>query len=211
VLEKAESGVALTEDSRLQQAAETLRELEGAAVFGDNDAAETEKGSVAEEAEDAIVLRFFGIGRIDESEIEGSVGRLVASGEFFERAEGVERKDLGFGLDFERGEVAADQCGGGGMIFDEDSLGGAAAEGFDADGAGAGEYVEEAGAGYFGSEDIEESFAEAVAGGAQGVALEGFEDAAAIFTGDYAHRFLTDLGQMIPPLPFAGESAEDAV
>src|ERR1700682_6172410 len=91
MLEKAESGVALTEDSRLQQAAETLRELDGAAMFGDYDAAEDEKGSVAEEAEDAIVLHFFGVGRIDESEIEGSVGRLVPSGEFFEGAEGVER------------------------------------------------------------------------------------------------------------------------
>ena len=55
MLEKAEGGVALAEDAGLQQAAETLRELERAAVFGDYDAAEAEKGSAAEEAEDAIV------------------------------------------------------------------------------------------------------------------------------------------------------------
>ena len=97
------------------------------------------------------------------------------------------------------------------MIFDEDSLGGAAAEGFDPDGAGARKDVEKTGAADTGGEDIEERFAEAVASRAQGVALEGFQDAAAIFAGDYAHRCLTDLGQMIPPLPFAGERAEDAV
>lgn len=108
VLEEAEGGVALAEDAGLQQAAETLGELKGAAVLGDYDAAETEKGSAAEEAEDTIVLRFFAVGRIDEGEIEGSVGRLVAGGELFEGAEGVEWEDLGFGLDFERGEIAAD-------------------------------------------------------------------------------------------------------
>ena len=108
MFEEAESGVALAEDSRLQQAAETLRELEGAAVLGDHDAAEAEKGSVAEKAEDAIILSFFRVRRVDEGEIESSVGRLVAGGEFFERAEGVERKDLGFRLDIESGEIAAD-------------------------------------------------------------------------------------------------------
>ena len=170
MLEKAENGVSLAEDSRLQQTAEMLRQLEGAAVLGDYDAAETEKGRVAEEAEDAIVLLFFGVRRIDEGEIEWRVGGLVAGGEFFEGAESIEREDLGFGLDFKRGEIAADQGGGGGVIFDEYGLCGAAAEGFDADGTGAGEDVEEARAGDFGGEDIEESFAQAVAGGAEGVA-----------------------------------------
>ena len=94
VLEEAENGVALAKDSRLQQTAEALGELEGAAVLSDYDAAEAEKGSVAQKAEDTIVLLFFGVGRIDESEIEGRIGGLVASGEFFEGAEGVKREDL---------------------------------------------------------------------------------------------------------------------
>jgi hypothetical protein len=47
-------------------------------------------------------------------------------------------------------EILADEFGGGGMIFDEEHVLRAAAEGFDADGAGAGEEVEEMGAGDFG-------------------------------------------------------------
>jgi len=73
------------------------------------------------------------------------------------------------------------------VIFDEGYVGGAAAEGFDADGAGAGEDVEEAGADYAGTEDVEERFAKAVAGGTEGEAFEAFEDAAAVFAGDDAH------------------------
>jgi hypothetical protein len=92
----------------LHQAAEPLGECERAAVLRDYDAAEAKKGSIAEEAEDTIVLLFFGVGRVDEDEIEVSVRRLVAGGEFFERAESVERKDLSFVLDFERSEIMAD-------------------------------------------------------------------------------------------------------
>ena len=44
------------------------------------------------------------------------------------------------------------------MIFDEGYVGGAAAEGFDADGAGAGENVEEARAYDAGAENVEERF-----------------------------------------------------
>src|SRR5580704_3376997 len=73
------------------------------------------------------------------------------------------------------------------MIFDEGYVGGAAAEGFDAYGAGASEDVEEAGAYDAGAEDVEERFAEAVAGGTKGEALEALQDAAAIFAGDNAH------------------------
>ena len=58
------------------------------------------------------------------------------------------------------------------MIFDEGYVGGAAAEGFYANGAGAGEDVEEAGADYAGAEDVKERFAEAVAGGTESEAFE---------------------------------------
>lgn len=73
------------------------------------------------------------------------------------------------------------------MIFDEDGFGGAAAEGFDADGAGAGEDVEEARACDGGAEDVEEGFAQAVTGGTKGRAFEALQDTAAIFAGDDAH------------------------
>lgn len=73
------------------------------------------------------------------------------------------------------------------MIFDEGYVGGAAAEGFDANGAGASEDVEEAGAYDAWAEDIEKRFAEAVAGGTESEAFQAFEDAAAIFAGDDAH------------------------
>ena|SRR6266403_781116 len=108
VLEETEGGVALAEDARLQEAAETLGQLDRAPVLGDYDAAKAEKGSVAEKTEDAIVLRFFCVRGVDEGEIEGRVGGSVSGGEFFEGAEGIEGKDLGFALDFERGEIAED-------------------------------------------------------------------------------------------------------
>src|SRR6267154_93689 len=75
------------------------------------------------------------------------------------------------------------------MIFDEDGLRCAAADCFDADSAGAGEDIEEAGAGDVGTENVEESFAQTIAGRTEGVALEGLEDAAAVFAGNDAHSF----------------------
>jgi len=52
------------------------------------------------------------------------------------------------------------------MILDEDDFGGAAAQGLNADGAGSREKIDEAGAGYIRGQDVEECFAQAVAGGA---------------------------------------------
>jgi hypothetical protein len=187
VLEEAEGGVALAEDAGLQEAADALGQIESAAMLGDYEAALAEKWGGAEEAEDAVVLRFFGVGRVEEDEIEWGVGRFVLVGDFLEGAEGVEGEDLRAGSDCEGCEVATDQASGGGVVFDEDDFEGAAAEGFDANGAGAGEDIEETRAGDVGAEDVEEGFAEAVAGGTERVALEGFEDAAAIFAGDDAH------------------------
>ena len=74
------------------------------------------------------------------------------------------------------------------MVFDKGYVGGAAAEGFDADRASAGEDVKEARASDAGAEDVEECFAEAVAGGTEGEALEALEDAATVFAGDDAHE-----------------------
>ena len=187
VLEEAEGGVALAEDASLQESADAVGELEGAAVLSNDEAALAKKWGEAEEAEDAVVLRFFGIGRVDEDEIEWGVGRFVLVGDFLEGAEGVEGEDLGSVVDCQRFEITADQDGGGGVVFDEDDFEGAAAERFNADGAGAGKDIEEAGTGDVGAEDVEEGFAKTVAGRAEGVAFEGFEDATAIFAGDDAH------------------------
>ena len=90
MLEEAEGGVALAEDASLQEAADALGEIESAAVLGDDEAALAEKWGGAEEAEDAVVLRFFGVGRVDEHEIEWGVSRFVLVGDFLEGAEGDE-------------------------------------------------------------------------------------------------------------------------
>ena len=73
------------------------------------------------------------------------------------------------------------------MIFDEDGFGGAAAEGFDAYGAGAGKNIDETRACDSWAQDVEKRFAQAIARGTEGWAFEAFEDAAAIFAGDDAH------------------------
>ena len=80
LLEEAEGGIALAQNAGLQEAADAPRKLEGATVFGDDQAASAEEWGRAEEAEDAIVLILFGIGRVDEDEIEWGVSGLVAGG-----------------------------------------------------------------------------------------------------------------------------------
>ena len=66
------------------------------------------------------------------------------------------------------------------MGFDEGGGGGATAEGFDTDGASAGEEVEKVRAFEMSAEDVEESFAKIVAGGAEIHSFERFEHAGAI-------------------------------
>ncbi len=83
------------------------------------------------------------------------------------------------------------------MISRKATSGGAAAEGFDAYGAGAGEDVEEARACDAGAKDVEERFAEAVAGGTEREAFQALEDAAAIFAGDDAHGEGTNCGKKL--------------
>ena len=65
------------------------------------------------------------------------------------------------------GEIFADEADSGGMIFYEDGRNGSAADGFDTDGAGSGEQIEETRAFDAWAEDVEESFAQHVAGGAK--------------------------------------------
>src|SRR4249920_2306397 len=129
-----------------------------------------------EEFEGAGVVDVRGVGRIDENEIKWRSGRSVARGEFLQGSEGVGGEDSVAGGDLERVEILTDEFGGGRVVFDEGYVGGAAAEGFDADGAGAGEDIEEARAYNPGAEDIEKRFAQAVAGGTKSEAFEALQD-----------------------------------
>src|SRR5260370_40071601 len=113
---------------------------------------------------------------------------LLSGGQHGEAAKSGYGENGHAGVDAQRFEIAANQGGGGRVILDEDDFGGAAAEGFDADGAGSGEEVDESRAGCIGGQHVEESFAQAVAGGAQGEALETLQDAASVSSGDDAHE-----------------------
>jgi len=74
------------------------------------------------------------------------------------------------------------------VILDEDDFGGAAAEGFNADGAGSGKKIDESRAGYICGQHVEECFAQAVTCGPQSEALEALQDAASVDSGDDAHE-----------------------
>jgi hypothetical protein len=67
-------------------------------------------------------------------------------------------------------------------------VGGAAGEGFNADGSSAGVEIDEAGACDAGLEDVEEGLAEAVGGGPGGGSARGLEQARAIGSGDDPHK-----------------------
>jgi hypothetical protein len=74
------------------------------------------------------------------------------------------------------------------VILDEHNFGSAAAQGFNADGTGPREKIDEARAGYIGGQHVEERFTQAVTGGTQREALEAFQNAAAVDSGDDAHE-----------------------
>jgi hypothetical protein len=73
------------------------------------------------------------------------------------------------------------------MIFHEHDFGGAAAEGFDANRAGSREKVNESGASDTRAQNIEDGFAQFVAGGTQRETLKALQDSTAISSGDDAH------------------------
>src|SRR5260370_30568676 len=126
---------------------------------------------------------------MEKNVIECRRGGVFSSGQHGEAAKSIHGEQGYARGDPQRFEIAANQGDGWGVIFDEDDFGGAAAEGFDADGAGSGEEIDEAGAGNVGGQHVEERFAEAVAGGAQGEAFEALEDTASVGSGDDAHEY----------------------
>jgi len=178
----------LFEDAGAAEAVELFGELEFVVMLEDDEGVMGQEIGGGEKFEGASVIDMVGVGGIDENEIEWRSGRSVAGGEFLEGGEGIGGEDGVARSDLERVEILADEFCGGRVIFDEGNVGGAAAESFNADGAGAGEDVEKARADNAGAEDIEKRFAQAVAGGTKSEPLQALQDTAAIFAGDDAHR-----------------------
>jgi len=126
---------------------------------------------------------------IEEDEVDG-VGELGELEETLEQGAGAAVFKGEAGGDLEGGEVGAQRGEGGGGVLGEPDVGGAAAEGLDADCAGAGVEIEETAIGDARGEDVEEGLAEAVAGGAGGGAPWGDELAGAMGSGDNTHLLM---------------------
>src|SRR5258708_1888923 len=112
---------------------------------------------------------FVAVGWIEKNEIKW------LDGFFFQSCEGGDRVGGNHANAFcniERCEIFADEADGFRMMFHEGDKCGAATDGFDTDGAGAGEKIEEAGAVDTRAENIEKGFAEHVAGRTESESFE---------------------------------------
>jgi len=187
IQKEREGGVALLEDARAAEGPELFGENEFVVMLENDESVWRKKRGRAQKFECAGVVDGGGVRRIEEHVIDERRGRFVARSEHFEAAKGVGGKDGGAGSDFERIEILADQFRGRSMIFDEDGFSGAAAEGFDAYGAGAGKDIDETRVHDSWAQDVEKGLAQAITCGTEGRAFEALEDAAAIFAGDDAH------------------------
>jgi hypothetical protein len=187
---EAQDRVALFEDADAFQRGEFFGEFEFSSVFGDDDGVGVYEGSVAEEIHNAEIFLGGRVRGIEEHEIVREIAVFLALFQLFEGAMGIHLQDGGAFADLQGFEIIADEFRGGGVIFYEEDVFGAAAQGFNADGAGAGEKIEEAGARDSGGENVEKGFAEPVAGGAEVGGVEGFELARAVQAGDDAHERL---------------------
>lgn len=139
--------------------------------------------------EDALVFVGSGVRRIEENDVEGGRAGGFVLDEFFESVEGVAGKDLKARVHAKAREIFPDQFEGGLVPFEKNRFLGAAAQGFDADGARSREDIEEVRAFDHRTEDVKESFPEAVARGPEFAALERPDLAAAEFSGDDAHSY----------------------
>ena len=139
-------------------------------VFDDDDATRGDEVRGVKECEDFLVVGGFFVGWIEEEEI----GEQAAGGNFFQAAQSWGLDQLRGGPNVERFEIFADQARGFGARFDEDCFARAAADGFDAYGAGSGEEVNEEGIFYGRAENVEEGFAQAIAGGAKALRARAF-------------------------------------
>ena len=156
------NGVALLELAGAFQACEEFGQFGFPTVFDDDDAAWGDQVRGVEQCEDLLVLGGFFVGRVEEDKI----GEPMAGRHFFQAADSGSFDQLGC-EDVEGFEVFADQSRGLRVGFDENCFARAAADGFDANGAGSGEEVNEQRVLERGAEDVEEGFAQAIAGGAK--------------------------------------------
>ena len=150
-------------------------------MLGDDEGLRREAGGTTEEAESLGVGFFVFVGWVEVEEVDAGWREALEErhGAAVFHGEGLR--------DVEGGEVCAEGFEGGRGVFGEEDVAGSAAEGFDADGAGAGIEIDEGGVGEARGEDVEEGFAEAVTGGAGGGAGWGDEDAGTVGAGDDAH------------------------
>ena len=153
--EKGETHVALTKHADTPQLTECLRKIERAAVFGDDKSAGWEEWSGAKEGKDAAVFAGVSIRRIEENDVEWSACGSVFRGEALQAPQRVELENACASANAERIEILLNERGSGRMILDEHHFGGAAAERFDANGAGTREDIEETAAGDVFSQDVE--------------------------------------------------------
>lgn len=164
--EEGQGGVAVADCADLVERADLLGEGEDAAVLGDDDGVPGQERASAEKFENAVVFGGGGVGRVEEDVSELRRRFALARGKSFESAECVDGKNGGSPANIEAREIGFDERDGRAVRFDEGGGGGSAADGFDADGSGAGEEIEEVPAFKVGTEDVEERFTEIVAGGA---------------------------------------------
>lgn len=155
----------------------------GKMVFPDDTTSGSEESV---EAEDNRPLGKFGasliVGGIEEDEIEEAGGGGEPS---FDRGE-ENGKSIAEG-----GEILAKGCGGAGVVFDKKGGGGAAAEGFEAVGTGAGKKIEDAGLGDEGAEGGKNGGTDAVLGGAKAGQGRHEKATAAMETGGEAEKAAT--------------------
>lgn len=154
-------------------------------MFGDDDALGRDEMRGVEIVEDIHVV-IVAIRRVEKNE----VGDQVASSEFFKAAFGVGFNYFYASANVEGFEILTHQTYAGGIMVDEEDFAGATADGFNPDCAGAGVEIDEQRIFDGRAEDVEEGFAEAVAGGADAREAWSSEAAAAIFSSDYSHDVL---------------------
>jgi len=185
--EEGEAGVALAQHANTFETTERLWKLGGAPVLGDYKGARRKERSGTEKCEDAAVFVGSGIRGIKENDIECRAGGSMFRCEELQGASSVKLQDSCSAADAEGIEVLLNESGSRRMIFDEDGFRCTAAQRLDANGAGTREDIKEAaGRNAFG-DNVEERFAETIAGRAQSKTLKALELAAAKCPGNDAH------------------------
>jgi hypothetical protein len=206
---KREAGVSLLQNADRVQPALRLGKIEGTAMLSDDQASGIQQRGVPQKREYLLILMRGGVRWIEENNIEdGGIGVLLG-GEFLQATKSIDGKHSRARTNFEQFQIFAKQLSRWAMVFDENYFSRAAAYGFDTDRAGPGKNVDEAAVRNAILKNVEERFAQAVAGRTKRQALQAFEVTAAKCSGDDAHERFSgaasaDASEMIAPLPFRG-------